>query len=86
VRVDLRGHADDVVVSVHHEGVIRPDTLASILDPFGPRLERQRAPKLHLYIVQQIVAAHGGTSGIVSKEPDGTVFHAKLPRAELGRR
>jgi signal transduction histidine kinase len=63
---------------------IPSDLLPHLFDPF----RRARHAKgsatqglgLGLFICQQIVAAHGGTTRVQSTEADGTVFTVTLPK------
>lgn len=78
-----------VVLSVRNEGSLIPsDMLAIIFDP----LMRHTMPEstvrqvsgstgLGLYIVREIVIAHGGTVDVASTAAEGTVFTVRLPRA-----
>lgn len=82
VRVDDAG--DDVVVAVHNPGAPIPaELLPWTFDPFR---QGQRSGKpsqsvgLGLYIVEQIVRAHGGHVALVSPDRDGTTVTARLPR------
>lgn len=78
-----------VVLSVHNEGPpIPPDRLVTIFDPFirhaMSESATQRVPGsigLGLYIVHEIVVAHGGTIEIVSTAQAGTTFTVRLPLA-----
>jgi signal transduction histidine kinase len=88
--IELSAHSDGstVVFSVHNEGAPIPsDMLATIFDP----LVRHSTPEsaahrvtgsigLGLYIVREIVLAHGGTIDIVSTLQEGTRFTVRLPR------
>lgn len=91
VRVTLDGGArDSVTMCVINRGVIRPDLLPHIFDPFrGARsaAANQRGLGLGLYIVRQIMQAHGGRIKVESDEATGTCFRVTLPRsAEADRR
>ena len=68
---------------VHNRGVIAPEMLGAIFDPF------QRAAKgsakteglgLGLYITEQIALAHGGSVAVESTRTGGTFFRVELPR------
>lgn len=83
VEVRLDGsHRDGILLSVANAGSIPADVLPKIFDPFrgGQRKPGQNEGLgLGLYIVQQIVHAHGGSIEVDSK--DGrTVFRVTIPR------
>ena len=90
--IELSAHSDGsiVVFSVHNEGAPIPsDMLATIFDPLvrraTPESAAHRVPGsigLGLYIVREIVLAHGGTIDVVSTRQEGTRFTVRLPRAE----
>lgn len=85
VEVKLDGEGDDIEVTVHNSGAIPRDLLPVLFDPFRSRLERRRATDglgLGLYIVRQIVIAHGGEIEVLSNETEGTTFRFRLPRSE----
>jgi signal transduction histidine kinase len=72
-----------VVLSVENAGTIPPEVLPHIFDPF--RQGRQQAARngglgLGLYIVQQIVHAHGGHIEVRSAPGETTRFDVTLPR------
>ncbi len=90
IRVALDGRqADEVVLSVHNQGVVIPDDmLERIFDPLvrataqGGRSDAPPAGAnlgLGLYVVREIASAHGG-SVEVSSDDSGTRFELKLPR------
>ncbi len=82
VRLDGR-KPERVMICVHNEGHIPPDLLPSIFDPFrrGQRQStRTEGLGLGLYIVQQIVQAHGGSIQVHSEPETGTRFDVTLPR------
>ncbi len=87
VDVAVTGDDDSVEISVHNGGAIAPALVPHLFDPFregpGPRT-RHRGLGLGLYIVQQIVGAHGGKVTVATDESNGTTFRVRLPR-QLGR-
>jgi signal transduction histidine kinase len=88
ITVQLRGRDDDVVIRVHNDGPpIPPADLPSLFSPFkrlGAVTPAGDSASSHLglglYIVQQIVSAHGGTIDVVTEEGKGTAFTVRLPR------
>jgi CheY-like chemotaxis protein len=83
VSVSVEG-GEDISVTVRNEGVVAPDLLPRIFDPFrGARpLSGPRGLGLGLFIARQIVEAHHGTITVTSTPADGTAVTVKLPRAE----
>jgi signal transduction histidine kinase len=85
--VTLDGSQEDVVtLSVHNEGPpIAPELMAEVYEPFtiGPVGEdgRRRNIGLGLFVVQHLVAAHGGSVQGESSAEAGTTFTVSLPRA-----
>lgn len=85
VTVKLDGRQGDrVVMSVLNDGHIPVELLPAIFDPFR-RGQRQSARTeglgLGLYIVQQVVQAHGGSIQVSSEPGQPTRFDVSLPRA-----
>jgi two-component system sensor histidine kinase/response regulator len=81
IRVSLDGdRADVVTVEVWNAGAIPADLQPRIFQPFARNQRSSRGLGLGLYIVQQIVAAHGGQLGFESAEHVGTTFRFTLPR------
>ncbi len=85
VRVALDGSDPGrVVFSVSNAGVIPADVLPHIFDPFrsGRHASGQSTGLgIGLYIVEQIVQAHGGTVTVRSAAGADTIFQAELPRS-----
>jgi two-component system sensor histidine kinase/response regulator len=84
VTVKLDGRrADRVLLTVINEGNIPSELLPTIFDPFR-RGQRQSARTeglgLGLYIVQQVVQAHGGAIQVSSEAGQPTRFEVSLPR------
>jgi signal transduction histidine kinase len=86
--VRLETHAEDgsVVVSVHNEGpAIAPERLGTLFEPLqracGEVDKAGRSIGLGLYIVKQLVSAHGGTVSVESTAEAGTTFTVRLPRS-----
>lgn len=83
VSVTVEASGDEVVLLVHNQGHIPPELLPRIFEPFQTSREsREKAGGLGLglYIVQQIVLAHGGSVEAHSRPADGTAFRVRLPR------
>ncbi|MFL5357876.1 ATP-binding protein [Archangium sp.] len=83
----LHDEGDTVGLEVHNQGApIPPDQLPHVFEPFRQATTPRPHPAsglglgLGLFIVQQIVQAHGGTVTVHSTEADGTTFTVKLPR------
>jgi PAS domain S-box-containing protein len=79
-------HVDDgaVVFAVHNDGTPIPsERIPRLFEPFGadaPGSSTQRGIGLGLYIVDQIVRAHGGSIDVTSTRELGTRFSVRLPR------
>jgi len=85
VEVTVDGSASDaVVIKVENMGVIPPDLLPQLFDPFRGGAQRQAGRTeglgLGLYIVQQIVLAHAGTVDVQSGDGNRTCFTVRIPR------
>ncbi|HEX3849461.1 MAG TPA: hybrid sensor histidine kinase/response regulator [Polyangiaceae bacterium] len=83
ITVRLSGARDDVEVSVHNAGHVPEDLIPRLFQPFQSGLGRRTRAEglgLGLYIVQQIVIAHGGEVRVSSTPTDGTTFLIRLPR------
>jgi signal transduction histidine kinase len=85
--VDFRLHEEGAALclEVHNQGgPIPADRISQLFEPFrrGAQDEGRTSPGLGLglYIVQQIVQAHGGTIAVHSTAADGTTFTVRLPR------
>jgi PAS domain S-box-containing protein len=84
VRVELDGEAGGaVILRVHNQGAIPRELLGRLFQPGHRAAEHGGAVPgvgLGLFIVKQIVAAHGGTIQVRSSEAEGTTFEIDLPR------
>ncbi len=86
VRLTVAGNDDSVFISVHNLGApIPPEAQATLFDPFRRGMHDamtarpSRGLGLGLFIVAQIVKAHGGSIEVRSGA-EGTSFNATLPR------
>ena len=91
IGVRAQGFAEEVVLSVHNEGVPIPtDAIAKIFYSLN-RAAAQHGEDhpeavnlgLGLYIAEEIVTAHGGTIAVTSSEKAGTTFTARFPRSMM---
>jgi len=81
VRVRVFGNSPALVLEVHNGGVIAANVREHLFDPFRRGSVRaQDSLGLGLYIVQQIVRAHGGSIEVRSTAQEGTTFRVQLPR------
>jgi signal transduction histidine kinase len=83
VMVSLKNQESRVVLCVHNAGHIPPELLPHVFEPFQSHRDsraRSGGLGLGLYIVQQIVLAHGGRVDVQSTPSTGTTFHVALPR------
>jgi PAS domain S-box-containing protein len=88
VDVQVRDAGESVALAVHNLGSPIPhDHLATLFDPFRRGPGAHRSPEglgLGLFIVREIVRAHGGTVHVTSSEAAGTTFTLHLPRRPPG--
>ncbi len=85
VAVSVATDDRDVIIAVHNEGKIETDVVEHIFDPFvsGARpAKRREGLGLGLFIVDQIVRAHGGRVELTTTDGDGTTFSVRVPRAK----
>lgn len=85
VRVTVDATGDDVVITTCNGGrPIPPSLLPRIFEPFfratAPNGDHPRSVGLGLYIVREIVRAHGGTVVVTSSAETGTCFRIVLAR------
>jgi PAS domain S-box-containing protein len=85
VRVRVIGEGGSVVLEIHNEGEPIPEQrLPSVFEPLQravPGIDKAgRSVGLGLYIVNQVVRAHGGSVDVVSTKSLGTTFTVRLPR------
>ncbi|QRN99656.1 PAS domain-containing protein [Archangium violaceum] len=85
VRVETRGEDDTFLLRVHNEGKpIPPELLPRLFNPMMRGTKKgdtsSRNIGLGLYIVNNIVHAHGGMVEVCSTEAEGTTFTVRLPR------
>ncbi len=87
VQLHVNGGPDTVLLSVHNWGPPIPaEMVPHLFEPMrrgdtAARPSGNKSMGLGLYIVQQIVLAHGGTIEVSSSEEQGTTFRVCLPRA-----
>ena len=92
VRVSVTGDEASAVLVVANQGpAIAPELLPVLFEPFyrGSDLRgaaQARGLGLGLYIVRQVVTAHGGSIGVDSTAERGTAFTVRLPRTGVARR
>ncbi|WLH36265.1 sensor histidine kinase [Pseudomonas sp. FP2196] len=86
VTVTLSGEGDSVCIAVHNHGTPIPEeAIGTIFDPLVRSADEQLGHPstslgLGLFIVKEVVTAHGGTIEVSSNAADGTLFRVVLPR------
>ncbi|MCU0071818.1 HAMP domain-containing histidine kinase [Pseudomonas koreensis] len=86
VLVTLRGDSGSVHLSVQNYGnPIPEEAIGTIFDPLVRSADEELGQPstslgLGLFIVKEVVTAHGGTIEVSSSEADGTLFSVTLPR------
>jgi signal transduction histidine kinase len=85
VQVETRGEPDAVLLHVHNAGPpIPPELMPRLFEPMTRGANQvsaaSRSIGLGLYIVNNIVRAHGGRIDVRSSEGEGTAFTVRLPR------
>jgi signal transduction histidine kinase len=88
IEVAVKGAKAEVELSVHNVGVpIPPEQTKTIFNSLTRAvIDEGDHPAsvnlgLGLFIVKEVVEAHGGTIDVTSSEKDGTTFTARFPRA-----
>ncbi len=89
VTLTIREADDELQVDVHNQGSpIQEELLPRLFEPFSRGTQTVETVKLSLglglYIVREIVHAHGGTVGVTSTQEAGTTFTLRLPRQQAG--
>lgn len=81
VRIDGT-EAERLTVSVRNGGVIPPDLLPHLFDPFrsGRSVSESEGLGLGLHIARELARLNGGDIRVVSQEPHGTEFTVWVPR------
>lgn len=81
ITVELRGQGDVLTFSVHNHGSpIDRALLATLFEPFRRARIGGEGLGLGLYIVKEVLEAHGGEIAVHSDAASGTAFSALLPR------
>ncbi|HRI51548.1 MAG TPA: hybrid sensor histidine kinase/response regulator [Pseudomonadota bacterium] len=83
VTVRVQGAEEHATIEVHNGGTIDAEVLPYLFDPFQShkdRAARSEGLGLGLYIVHQLLLAHGGAIEVSSTESAGTAFRIQLPR------
>jgi signal transduction histidine kinase len=82
--VRSRGQARELALEVHNAGPPIPeDVLPTLFEPFKrgeQKLDPDRSIGLGLFIVREIVAAHGGAVSVRSSASEGTTFQVNIPQ------
>ena len=86
IHAAAKGAGEEVTLSVHSDGALLPNVVATVFDPL-PRGEEENQIQsekakldLGLFIANGIATAHGGKITVTSSEEAGTTFTLHLPR------
>jgi signal transduction histidine kinase len=88
ILIEARGEPTRVVLRVRNGGPpIPPEELSTLFEAFkGPRTRRStEGLGLGLYIVKEIVRAHGGSVEVTSTVAEGTTFTCLWTRPAVAR-
>ena len=88
ISLGIAGREREIVIRIRNGGVIPPEILPSVFEPFRGRTTTQAGGPglgLGLFISQQIATAHDGDIGVVSNSTSGTEFIVRLPRRRDAR-
>jgi len=85
ITIVAKGDGDAVELSIHNEGnPIAPENVPRLFEAFTRAVSEATAHRqglgLGLFIVKEIVQAHGGTVEVASSAEKGTTFTVRLPR------
>jgi hypothetical protein len=87
IRVIVKGSPEEVILSVHNQGVpIPPEKFATLFTSFTRAVTDEGDHPMEvnlglgLFITEEIVVSHGGTIDVTSSEEEGTTFTARFPR------
>jgi signal transduction histidine kinase len=87
IDMSVMTEGDDVLLTVSNQGKPIPaDVLPRLFDPLVRGASRSRSRDRHgsiglgLYIVREIVMAHGGSISVTSSASAGTAFTVRLPK------
>ncbi len=90
ISVTIKGTSEEVLLSVHNEGVPIPlEKMGTIFDSLTRAATYEGDHPgavnlgLGLYITKEIVVSHGGTIDVTSTEEDGTTFTARFPKVSI---
>lgn len=92
VRVSVSGDEASAQLVVENQGpAIEPELLPVLFEPFSRGSALRDAAGgpglgLGLFIVRQVVTAHGGSIGVDSTDERGTAFTVRLPRSSVACR
>jgi signal transduction histidine kinase len=82
VRVEARRTAREIELAVEDTGSgIQPEQVPKLFERFGRTHARREGVGLGLFIARGIIAAHGGTIGVVTAVGKGSRFSFALPEA-----
>lgn len=83
ITVMAEGREEDVLLRVRNfGGAIADAELPLLFEPFRRGSGSKSGLGLGLYIVREIMRAHGGSIDVASSEREGTVFTTRWPRVE----
>lgn len=83
VWIRLEGREGHVEAQVHNMGVIPPEQMSQLFDPFRSTVHGRMGAAglgLGLFVARELVLAHGGTMLVTSNQQLGTTFTLSLPR------